>query len=246
MTQFRCSIDKFKVDLFQGRSGYLWNQRFSEHENFFLRTNNTSSNHYEIVSNNTIMGETSQGGNIFISQISISGSVIFNSGQGGFTDSINLFIHLSSVVITQLTSSWDTNSYSSRMPCSNATNFSVTSMRFLLEMFNTPSLHDTLETFTLGNTENINHFVVGENRVNLNFLFEVRVGKVYLLSSRSTVNLNFEDVILLLSQLRKGFHLSSANSSDNSAVFLDSLNRNFDRFFFFFVFFGIFGKSLLL
>jgi hypothetical protein len=59
------------------------------------------------------------------------------------------------VVITQLTSSWDTNSYSSRMPCSNATNFSVTSMRFLLEMFNTPSLHDTLETFTLGNTEKI-------------------------------------------------------------------------------------------
>jgi hypothetical protein len=85
------------------------------------------------------------------------------------------------------------------MPGTNATNFSITSVGFLLQMFDTPSLNDTLETFTLGDTDNIDHFVLVENGINFDFFFEVSLGEVNLLSGSSSVNLDFEDVILLLS-----------------------------------------------
>jgi len=119
-------------------------------------------------------------------------------------------------------------------------------MGFLLQMFNTPSFNDTLESFTFSHTNHIDHFVLVEHRVHLNFFFEVIVGKVNLLGSRSTVNLDFEHVIFLLSVLGKtSSHLSGADSSNHSTVFSNSVHGHFNGFFLFFVFFGIFRESFL-
>jgi hypothetical protein len=130
------------------------------------------------------------------------------------------------------------------MPGSDTSDFSVTSMGFLLEMFNSESFDDSLESFTFGNSENIAIFVLFENRVNSDFFFEKSIGEVDFLGNASSVNLDFNNVILLLSKVEK-FHLSGGNDSNDSAVFLDSVKRNINGFFFFAVFLLVFGKSFL-
>jgi len=130
------------------------------------------------------------------------------------------------MVVSQLTSSGNIPSYSGRMPGSNTSNFSVTSMGFLLEMFNSESFDDSLESFTLGNSENIEIFVLFENAVNSDFFFEKSISEINFLINGSSVNLNFNDVILLLSVVVHKVHLSSGNNSDNSAVFLDSVKAD--------------------
>lgn len=47
----------------------------------------------------------------------------------------------------------------------------------------------------------------------------------YLVSNRSTVNLNFEDVILLLSEVKLA-HVGVCNNSDDGAVLFDSSKEN--------------------
>lgn len=192
------------------------------------------------------MRETTQRSDIFISQISISRGIILHTRDSAFSNSVDFFVHFSSMVITHLTSSRNRESDSSRMPRTHTTHFSITSVGFLLQMFNSPSFNDTLESFTFGDTKDINHFVLIEDRVDFNFFFEIVIGKVHFLSSRSTVNLDFEDVVFLLSELRKASsHLGRTDSSHDSAVFSDSVQRYFDGFFFFFIFFRIFRESFL-
>lgn len=66
-------------------------------------------------------------------------------------------------------------------------------------MFNSVSFDNTLESFTSGDTDNVNHFILIENGVNFNFFFEISVSEINLLSGRSTIDLDFENVVFLLS-----------------------------------------------
>jgi len=132
MTHLGGSIDEFKVDLFQGTSRDLGHQGLSQHEDFLLGSNHTSLHHKEVISDHTIVGETSQRSDIFISQISISGGIVLHSSIGTFSYSVDLLVDFSSVMVTQLTGSRHRESDSSGMPRSDTTNFSVTSVGFLL------------------------------------------------------------------------------------------------------------------
>jgi len=90
-------------------------------------------------------------------------------------------------------------------------------------MFNSVSFDDTLETFTSGNTDNINHFILIENGINIDGFFEISVSEINFLFGGTTIDLNFENVVFLLSQLGEGFHLSGNNSTDDGTVFFDSV-----------------------
>lgn len=114
------------------------------------------------------------------------------------------------------------------MPSTDTSDFSVTSVGLLLEMSDSPSADDTSVSLTLGNTDHVKDVVLSEDVVNSNFLFEVGVSKGDLLSNvLSTVDLDFEDVVLLLSEVLEEVVLGVDNGSHNSAVFLDSVELNF-------------------
>lgn len=68
-------------------------------------------------------------------------------------------------------------------------------------MLNAPTFDDALESFTLGDSDHIDHFVCAEDRVNFNFLFEVGVSKINFLGCGTTIDLDLEHVVLLLSQI---------------------------------------------
>ncbi len=64
----------------------------------------------------------------------------------------------------------------------------------------TPTGSDTFETVTLGDSDNVNVFVLFENVGNVDFLFEVGVGPVNLVSDATTVKLDFNQVGTLLAE----------------------------------------------
>ena len=198
VTNFGGGIDELEVDDFFSSSVSLGDDRLSEGEDSLLGTNCASLDHEEVVVDDTVVRESTKRGDSLVGNITGSGSV---GGITSLSDSVDLLVGLSSVVITKLTSSGNGGSNSGRMPSTDATNFSVTSVCLLLQVLDTESLDDTSETLTLGNSDNVDHFVFSEERVNSDFLFEEALGKSDLILDGTTVNLDFEDLILLLSEV---------------------------------------------
>ena len=161
------------------------------------------------------MRETSQGGDVLFSDIGISGSIVLGSTSGSLSDSIDFLVQLGSVVVSALTSSGYTPGNSSGMPSSDTSDFSVTSVRFLLEMSYTPSGHDTLESVTFSDTNNVKNVVLTEDVIDSDFLLEESLDERNFVSNGlSSVDLDFEDVVLLLSQVLKEVVLSVDDSSN--------------------------------
>lgn len=107
-------------------------------------------------------------------------------------------------------------------------------------MLNAPSLDDSLESVSLGDSDNVDHLVGVENGINLHFLFKQVVAEINLLLYASSVDLNLEDVVLLLSHIGEQLHLGGTDGSHNGTVFSNSVERNFDGIFLLFVFLGVF------
>jgi hypothetical protein len=93
-------------------------------------------------------------------------------------------------------------------------------------MFASESLDDTLDSVSLGDSDNIEHFRVFEDAGEIEFFFEQSVGEFYFVGDGTSVNLDFHDVIFLLS-LVNFLHLGGGDDSDDCAVFFDSFQCNF-------------------
>jgi len=223
VTDLRGGIDELKVNLFKSSSGNLGNQTLSKDESSLLGTNAAALDDKEILLNNTVVGETTQRSDALFGQISSSGSVVSTTFVSDTnTDSVDFLVHFSSMMVTQLTGSGNGESYSGRMPSSDTSDLSETSMGLSGESLGTESGSDTFVTLTLGNTENVNHFILVEDLGNSDFLFEVLLGEIDLLGNGTTVNLDFLDMSLLLSEVEL-IELSVDDNSDDLAVFLDSV-----------------------
>jgi len=223
VTHLGGSIDELKVDLFKSSSTNLGNQTLSQDEGSLLGTNTATLDEDEIFSDDTVVRETTQRSDGLFSQISSSRGVVSTTFVlDTNTDSVDLLVHFSSVVVTQLTSSGNGESNSGRMPSSDTSDLSETSMGLSGESLGSESGGDTFVTLTLSNTEDIDHFVLVNDLGYSDFLFKVLLSEVNLLGDGTTVNLDFEDVSLLLSKVEL-IHLSVDDDSDDLAVFLDSV-----------------------
>lgn len=221
--------------------------RFSEKHESLLGTNTAALDHQEVVSDDTVVWEASHWSDVLFGEIGLSGGVIFSSSSLALSDSVDLFVHFGSVEVTFLTGSGDSPSDSGWMPGTDTSDLSVTSVGFLLQMSDTPSLDDASESFTLGNTDNIDQLVFTEDLIDSNFLFKEAVGEVNLVTDGfSTVDLDFEDVVLLLSEVVQKVHLGVCNGSYDGAVLLDSVELNFDSFGVLAVLSLISGEGLLV
>jgi len=159
--------------------------------------------------------------------------------------SVDLFIYFSSVVITALSDSRYCESYSCWMPSSDTSNSSPSSMCFLLQVLDTESLDGSASSFTFSDTDDVDVLVLLEDLIDLDFLFEEFVAEVNFLSDCSTIDLNFEDVVLLLSEVQF-IELGVSDDSDDCAIFLDSVELDLDRLRVFSDFLLIFREGLLL
>mmetsp|Transcript_5486 Transcript_5486/g.6689 ORF Transcript_5486/g.6689 Transcript_5486/m.6689 type:complete len:248 (+) Transcript_5486:35-778(+) len=213
VSKFTCSINKFECNFFGRVSASLSQKSLSESDNTFNRTNNGTTDHDPIVFDDTIMRETSHRCDFLLGQIKFSRSmsvsndvsfIVFNngsfSGELWSSDFVDLLVDLSTMMVTILTSTWDRVLDSTWMPSSNTSNLTETLVSLSWKTRSSPTGGDSFKTFTLGNTNNIDHLILGENLGNWDRLFEKRNSIVNLSSNITSIDLNFHQVSLLLSK----------------------------------------------
>lgn len=78
----------------------------------------------------------------------------------------------------------------------------------------------TLESFALGDSNHVNHFVLSKDALDGKLLLEMFLGKVDLISDGTTVKLDLDDMSLLLTTTEQ-LLLGVADDSHHLAVLLD-------------------------
>jgi len=133
------------------------------------------------------------------------------------------------------------------MPGSDTSHFAKTFVGLARQFLHVPTGDHTFDSVTLGDADDVDHLVLGEDVLDWDGLFHETAGKVDLLGNRTTVQLNLVNVGLLLTLAQK-LDLGMSDDADDGAVFLhlgeiflDLLLAILSR-----PFLGIFGKSLLL
>jgi hypothetical protein len=239
VTNLGRGIDEFNLDLKVSERRGLWEKSLSDSDLSLSWSTDSTLDEEEIFVNNTVMWESTDWGNVFGVSISFSGSVVVDSSDGTLTNSVDLVINVRSVIVSEITGSSDCPLDSRWMPGTNTSDLSETSSSLSWKSRDTESLDDTLSSFTSGNGDGINHFIVLENLTDGNFSFEFGDSPVNLGTNISSINLDFHDVGLLLSELAF-LDLSGNEDSDDGAILSDSLDISVD------VFLGVLGFRISL
>ena len=97
---------------------------------------------------------------------------------------------------------------------------------------------------TFGHSNNINHFVLGKEGCDWDFLFKAVLGKGYLFGNGAAVQLDFHDVGLFLTNEAQFADLGVGNDTDDLAVLYNTFQLRVDGSFLS-VLFDVLCKGLL-
>jgi len=222
VTKLAAGVDELEIDLFGGTTVGLREHRLAEGENTLANTNAATFQHDEVVLDHTVMREATHGGDPLFSQIELGRTVVLDdraiSLSNGLANAVDLLVHLGTVVETVLTSASNSVLYAGRMPCTNTGDLTETLVSLARQLTSTPTMGDTLETVTLGHTNDVNHLVLTEDGGDGDLLLQMLLGPVDLgLHVGTSVDLNLHQVGLLLAQIQL-VQLSVSQHTDDLAV----------------------------
>lgn len=138
-------------------------------------------------------------------------------------DTINM-IHVSqgSQDVLTLTGAGDREHDFGRVPCTNTGNLAETLVSLARKFLGAPTVGNTLETMTLGDSDNVDDLILLEHGVDVDRLLKEAVCKLDLVSDGATVDLNFHEVGFLLAKAGLA-DLGVCKDTDDGAVFADAL-----------------------
>ena len=249
VTELGSSIDELEFDLFQSVTGGLGEEGLAKSDDTFLGTDAAALDHDEIFVDFTVVGEATERGDGLVGKIGFGGSVVVDLAVGALgsgANGVDLLVHLSTVVITVLTSAGNVELDSGRVPGTDTSDLAETSVGLTGKAGGTPTSGDTFETFTFRDTDDIDHLVLGEDGIDGDLLFEESVTPVDLGVDITTVDLDFEHVSLLLAETDLA-DVGVAQQTDNGTELLHAgkfsgdigVTVGGDAF-------GVTGESLLL
>jgi len=251
VTKLGGGIDQSQADLFKSDSLRLRDKRLADVEDALPDANARALKHDKVLLHHTVVREATHGIDRLLRDVLLSHSVVADELSvfhvEAIPDAVNLLVDLSSVMVTLLTDASDRVGHSRRMPGSDTGDFTKTLVCLTGQFLHMPTGDNAFDTVTLGNTDDVNHLVLGENILDGDGLLHQTTGKVNFLGDGTAVQLNLVDVGLLLS-LTEELDLRVRDDANDSAVFL-----HFGEVFFDFLLsvlsgplLGIFGESLLL
>jgi len=244
VAEFRRSIDEFEGDLLEGGTGCLREEALSEGEDSLLDSGRGAFDHDEIFLDDTVVREATQGIDALLGEIDGGGTTVLVSA---FPDAIDLLVDLGSVMVTVLTSTGNGPLDARRMPSSDTSDLSKTFVGLSGETSGSPTSSDTFKTFTLGDANDVNHLILLENARDRNGFLEETNSELNLLGDVSSVDLDFHEMSLLLSQVQfadLGVDQQandSAPSTDAFEILVNGMPLPLAS-----VIQSVFGKSLLL
>ena len=211
-------VDELELDLLERTTVGGREDGLTEGEDASLGAEAAALDHEEVVLDKTVVGEAAHGGDGLLGEVELSVTAALVAGA----DTVDLLVHLGTVVVAELTSAADGPGHAGRMPGTDTADFAETTVGLAGKAADAEALDDALSALALGAAEDIDGLVHGEDAGNADLLLEEANGKVDLLGDRATVDLDLHDVGLLLAD-GDLVDLSVGDEADHSAVLDDAL-----------------------
>lgn len=235
-------IDELDVEGLMMRSLGGGHDALAEGDGSLTGTTDATLDHEPVLVDLTVMRESTDRGDGLLSQISLSGAVIGITLLAHAHDSL---VDLGTMMVTLLTGTGQSETASGRMPGTDTSDLSKTTMRLAGKSGNTPTGDDTLGSVTASGTADIKGLTKREHRVDVEVLLEKVLGKVNLLSNGTSVDLDLAQMSDLLSQLDLA-DLGMGEDTHHTAVLLDAVKLELDVLGLLGVLLGVLGESLSL
>jgi len=242
MTVLGRGIDELDVERLMVRSLGGGHDALAQSDCSLAGTTNTSLDHEPVLVDLTIMRESTNRGDGLLSQVSLSGAVV---SVALLTNAHDSLVDLSTVMVTLLTGTGQSEAASRRMPGTNTSDLSETTMRLARKSGNSPTRDDTLSTVTASSRADVHGLSQGEDTIHVEVLLEKVLGEVNLIRNRTSVDLNLAQMGDLLSQLNLA-DLSMGEDTHHTTVLLDSVELKVNVLSLLRVLLGVLGESLSL
>mmetsp|Transcript_3742 Transcript_3742/g.5560 ORF Transcript_3742/g.5560 Transcript_3742/m.5560 type:complete len:268 (+) Transcript_3742:201-1004(+) len=238
MSKLGCSVDELESNFLGSCTGRLRDKSLSESNDSLLWSWNTTLNHNVIFVYFTIMRESTHRSNSLLGKVCFSASIWMNFWLSSSlllishrtcccSNTVDLFVDLRTVMVSILTCTSNRVLDTCRVPGSNTSNLTKTTMGLTWQTSYAPTSYYTFVSLTLGNSNYINHLILVEYRCNWNLFLKKGKPIVYLCSDILTsVDLDFHHVSLLLMKLNL-LNLSVCNDTNNLAVFFHAFSLFF-------------------
>lgn len=165
---------------------------------------------------------------------------------GALADAVDLVIDRCTVVVAHLTSASNGPLHVRRMPSADTSNLTQTLMRLARKLLGAPSARHALVTVALRDSNAVDHLVLLEDGVDVDWLLEQPMSEVDLVGDGTTIDLDLHEMCLLLLE-RCLADLGVGEDTDDGAVLLDTLKITGDALAgLFCVLLRILGEGLLL
>lgn len=154
---------------------------FAKRENALLWANTATSNHNEVLLHDTVVREPTNRGDSLLGDVIISGTVLGTVFRvHAFANSVDLLVHLGTVVVATLTSTRNLVANTSRMPRTNACHLAETTMSLPWQLLGPPASGNTFVPVTFGHANNIDELLRAEHRLDVDVLLKQSVAKINL------------------------------------------------------------------
>merc|ERR1711976_205978 len=218
MSELGGSVDELEFDLFAGSDRGLWNNALTHGDDSLLRSGNTTLDHDVVFVDDTVVWESTERGDGFLGQVVLGHGVVVDA---------------SVLVLDSLTNTVDL-----------LVELGTVVVTTLTSTGNRPC--NTSVSFTLGNTNSVDHVVLLDDGVDGNLSLEEFTAEVDLLGNGTTVDLDFQEVSLLLAETNLA-DVSVGENADDLAVLLHASKFSFHVLVVFVSNTGsVAGESLLL
>jgi hypothetical protein len=248
VTELGGGVDELNFELLGHPVAGGGEDRLTQNDRSLADANDSTLDEEEVLVDNTVVRETTNGGDVLLNGIGSGSGVVCDTSDGTSTNSVDLLVDLGTAVIAELTTTGDCPLDSSGVPSTDTGDLTETSVGLTRKSVDAESLDDTLGSLTLGDANSVDALVISEDLTDGDLLFELGESPVDLLGNSSTVNLDFHDVGLNLAEVELA-DLGSAEDTDCCAVLLDALEVSLDGGLALVVLLeavGVLGEGLLL
>jgi len=167
VTEFRRRIDKRQPDLFRGDPLSLRNERLADVKHALPDADARTFEHDEVLLHHTVMRETSHRIDRLLRNVLLRHSVVRDElavlHVESVSDAVDLLINFRSVMVTLLSDASDRIGDARRMPRADTSHFSETFVRLARQLLHVPTGDDALDSVTLGDADDVDHFVLRED-----------------------------------------------------------------------------------
>lgn len=177
VSELGAGVDELDVDGLEVLPRGVVHQGLAEGDGALLGSDDSSLDHEPVVGDDSVLNESSHGGDGLLGQVGGGGAGALVSG---LAHAVELFVELAPVEVSVLSGAGDGGGHTGGVPRADARDLAETAVGLPGKAGDTPPGGDALISLTLGDTNDVDVLVLGEDVVDGDLLLEEGLGEVDL------------------------------------------------------------------